>query len=318
MHVDALARVAALARCQDGVITYAQALECGLSWSAMRYLVTTGRWRRLTRTAYFVDADLYDEPPRGAVLRATMLRHGPEAVLWGASALEVLGIGGIVGWPGRPWVLLPLEQARPPDPDARLRFRSSQPDDIIEVDGFRITAPVRSVADSIPLFDRATGLSILDSALHTEHMCIDDLADLCVVAKGRPGAKKVRELVTLCDGRAASPLESRVRLACIDGDVPPDELQWPVYDRFGILLGYADMAWLRGRQRPLLGEADGEDPHGLPAAVYRDRRRGNDFTGAAVDTVRFTWADTRTPAYIQTTIRKALIADVRAPLNAVI
>ncbi|MFL6239227.1 MAG: hypothetical protein ACJ735_07040 [Actinomycetes bacterium] len=48
---------------------------------------------------------------------------------------------------------------------------------------------------------------------------------------------------------------------------------------------------------------------GLPQPIYRDRRRGNDFTGAAVDTLRFTWLDTKTPAYIRAMVRKALAAD---------
>ena len=62
------------------------------------------------------------------------------------------------------------------------------------------------------------------------------------------------------------------------------------------------MAWVRKRKRPLIGEADGEAPHGQPEPIYRDRRRGNDFTGVAVDTVRFTWTDAKTPAYISSTV----------------
>jgi len=178
------------------------------------------------------------------------------------------------------------------------------------VGGFRMTIPQRTLADSVPLFDRATGLSLLDSALNLERIYPEDLATVCELAKGRRGAPKVRELAQYADGRAASPLESRVRLPCIDGNIPPDELQWPVLDVNGVLLGYADMAWLKNRRRPLVGEADGEDEHGKPKPLYRDRRRGNDFTGAAVDTVRFTWLDSKSPAYIQSTVRRALAADV--------
>jgi hypothetical protein len=221
----------------------------------------------------------------------------------------VLGIAGVVGWPTKPWVLVPLVEAKHQDRDARLRFRLQSEDEITVVSGFRVSIPTRTVADAVALFDRGTGLALLDSALHTRQLTVEDLSLVAEMSAGRRGAPKVRELIGVADGRAANPLESRVRLCCIDGDVPPDDLQWPVVDSSGVLLGYADMAWIRNRKRPLLGEADGEGPHGLPEPIYRDRRRGNDFTGSAVDTVRFTWVDTKTPAYIQSTVRKALAAD---------
>ena len=56
--------------------------------------------------------------------------------------------------------------------------------------------------------------------------------------------------------------------------------------------GRADMAWKK-RRRPLVGEADGAGPHSLPDALFKDRRRANNFVGAGVDIVRFTWRDAR-------------------------
>ncbi len=314
MHRDALARVQAIAAQQDGVITHQQALECGISWSAMRSLIRTGRWLRVTRGVYLIDADLHEGVPRRAVLRAALQRHGSNAVFWGATAAEVLQIAGVVGWPGKPWVMLPFDEAKPPDPDARLRFRVPNLDETVVVDGFPVTIPARTLADAVPLFDRPTGLSLLDSALHTGQIDVGELAVVAAMAAGRRGAPKVRELIGYADGRAMTPLESRVRLCCIDGDLPPDELQWPVRDAAGVLLGFGDMAWFRKRRRPLIGEADGEIPHsegmpGSPPPVFRDRRRGNDFTAASADTLRFTWLDTKTPAYIRSTVRKALDAD---------
>jgi hypothetical protein len=308
MNPSSLARARTVAAQQDGVITWQQALDCGLSWSAVNAALRTGRWRRLTRGAYLVDAHLYDVVPRRATLRAALLRHGKDAALWGATAAEVLGIAGVVGWPGKPWVLVPFAEAKHPDPDARLRFRVLCETEIVVVDGFRVTIPERTLADAIPQFDRATGLSLLDSAMHIGVVEPANLRVVCELAKGRRGAPRVRELAGLADSRAATPLESRVRLPCIDVGMPPDELQWPVVDANGVLLGYGDMAWIKNRPRPLIGEADGKDPHSQPEALFWDRRRGNNFTGAAVDIVRFTWADASTPAYIQTTVGQALRA----------
>jgi hypothetical protein len=308
MAHDPLARAGALAVEQDGVVSMRQAHECGLDRDAVEGFLRRGEWRRVTRGVYLTDAQLHDEVPRRAALRAALLRHGTDAAFWGATAAEVLGISGIVGWPGKPWVLLPFHQARPPDPDARLRFRVPCQREIVTVDGFPVTVPARTLADAVPFFDRGTGLSLLDSALQTGRLSAAELRTVCELAKGRRGAPRIRELAEFADGRAATPLESRVRLPCIDAGMPPDELQWPVLDEDGVLLGYADMAWIRHRRRPLVGEADGEVPHSEPTALFRDRRRGNDFVGAAVDIVRFTWADSRNPAYIQTSVRRALRA----------
>jgi len=239
-----------LAVANDGVISVQQALTLGMSRNDIRALVRAGIWRRVTHAVYLVDADLYEEIPRRAVLRAAQLRYGDEAVFWGETAAEVLGIRGVVGWPGRPWVLVPLSRPLKAPADARLRFRERCSAEIVTIDGFQATRATRTLADLVALVDRPTGLSLLDSALHEEQISPEELTVVCAMAKGRRGAPKVRELVRYADGRAANPLESRVRLACIDGDVPPDELQWEVFDEHGRLLGIADLAWFKRRLRP--------------------------------------------------------------------
>ncbi|MFL6239228.1 MAG: type IV toxin-antitoxin system AbiEi family antitoxin domain-containing protein [Actinomycetes bacterium] len=63
-NLDAFTRAAAIAACQDGVITHQQVLESGISWSAMRSLLRSGRWLRISRGVYMVDVRLYDAVPR--------------------------------------------------------------------------------------------------------------------------------------------------------------------------------------------------------------------------------------------------------------
>jgi hypothetical protein len=99
-----------------------------------------------------------------------------------------------------------------------------------------------------------------------------------------------------------------VRLACIDGDVPPDDLQHAVFDENGRVVARGDLAWLAERRRPLLGEADGESVHSQPKQVYRDRWRGNALVTEACDTVRFTYADTFKRGYIPWVVKRALRA----------
>jgi hypothetical protein len=103
-------------------------------------------------------------------------------------------------------------------------------------------------------------------------------------------------------------LSSRVRLICIDGDLPPDDLQYPVRNSNGWTVAIGDLGWFKKRRRPLLAEADGKEPHGLPKPVYRDRKRGNSLVGELCDTVRFVWEDTWKPSYIHYVVRTALAA----------
>lgn len=112
-----------------------------------------------------------------------------------------------------------------------------------------------------------------------------------------------RRHLTEADGRAQSPLETRTRLRCVDGRVPPDILQWEIRDDDGHLLGIGDL----GRRGPrVIAEADGRDVHAAPDAVFADRRRQNRLMNAGFTVLRFTWADTLQPDYIPYTVRQAL------------
>ncbi|HET9900507.1 MAG TPA: hypothetical protein VFR46_05510 [Actinomycetes bacterium] len=183
------------------------------------------------------------------------------------------------------------------------------PDELTVVDGLLTTVAWRSLADTALRLDRAHALSMLDSALNVGKLTPDDMVRVSEVSAGRRGVQRLRTLLPLVDGRAQSPLESRIRLACIDGGVSPDDLQYAVRDRWGQLLGIADMAWWRGRSRPLVVEADGVDAHSQPAALLRDRQRANDFTLADVDVIRFTWSDSRRPTYVASVVRRGLLRD---------
>lgn len=119
------------------------------------------------------------------------------------------------------------------------------------------------------------------------------------VASLGPGACAVLE----ADGRARSPLETRVRLRCVDGGVAPDEVGYQIRDEYGYIIAEADLAWLQAR---IIAEADGAGPHGLPDAVYSDRRRQNTLANAGWLVLRFTWADTLRPEYIPHVVVEAL------------
>lgn len=251
-----------------------------------------------------------------------MLFNGPSSCLVASTAMRLYGVHGlrlaeprvevgVVGGPSRHGRRASELTRRGRDESAPalvVRQFEIASDEIETYAELRVRRFAMSLVDTALESDRATALALLDSALHKGLVTRDDLWRQVMAAAGRRGVVALRQMFRVADARAESQVESRVRLACIDGKLPPDELQYPVRDEFGNLLAVGDMAWLKGRRRPLIAEADGESVHSLPEAVYRDRRRGNSLVAQACDTVRFTFADSLRPAYIVSTIKAALAA----------
>jgi hypothetical protein len=290
---------------QDGVLTATQALASGISRAAVGMRLRRGEWRRLLRGAYLVDAEHHETPPARAWVRAAALTV-PEGVLCGRSAAAVLGLGGGAGPDGHA-VEVSVPAGRPVRAQRGLLIHQVgvPAEHTTVVDGMPVTSPLWTIGDLLLRLGRMEAVGVLDAALHDGHVRPGDLAELEPLIAHRPGVVRARRRLEECDGRAESPLETRVRLICVDGGVPPDSLQHPVLNCWGDPLGYGDLAWTGAR---LIAEADGRAAHDSLPAAYRDRHRANDFRAAGWTIVRFTWADTQHPAYIVSVVRGALAA----------
>ncbi|MFG3639377.1 hypothetical protein ACGF3C_03775 [Micromonospora sp. NPDC047762] len=261
----------------------------------------------MARGAYLVDADRYDGVPRAARIRAAVASFGPAAAAVLATAAELHGLAGLratdvidLSVPG------PIARpARLAHPEVVVHQLVIQPDQLVQVNGITATEPLRTLADVSLRVDRLSAVSVLDSALNRRLVTIDDLLAIPRLVRGRRGAVVARGYLSEVDGRAQSPLETRTRLRCVDGRVPPDALQLEVRDEDGYLLGIGDLGW-RGPR--VIAEADGRGPHGAPEAAYADRRRQNRLVKAGWTVLRFTWQDTLHPAYIPHTVRQAIAA----------
>ncbi|WP_233563577.1 DUF559 domain-containing protein [Micromonospora musae] len=179
------------------------------------------------------------------------------------------------------------------------------PRDLSTVAGIPVTTAMRTVSDVILRTDRYAAVSVLDSALNSGRFASEELGLVSALIRGRRGAAAARCHLAEADGRAQSPLETRARLRCVDGRVPPDTLQLEVRDDDGYLLGVGDLGW---RGPKVIAEADGREAHDTPAAVFADRRRQNRLVNAGWTVLRFTWADTLRPDYIPWTVRQAINA----------
>jgi len=298
------ARLRAQAGNQRGLITTAQCRELGLSRAELRSLLRGGELRPLCRGVYLLDPHLADDAEVEVLrLRAALLALGPESVVVLGSAAHFYGIEGLP-LPRRPDVSRPRPSRRAHRPEFAVHHLSLPPEHVVERDGLRLTTPLRTVVDLLYRLDRNHAVSVADSALRLGLLDADEWAEVRRLLPLRPGGGRAARWLALVDGRAESPLETRVRLACHDGGVAPDELQLPIHDEHGRLLGIADMAWKRQR---LIAEADGASVHAQPEALLRDRRRQNDLANAGWTVLRFTWSDLGRSDYIAATVRQALM-----------
>lgn len=290
---------------EDGVVTLREVLAAGLSRKDVRRAVESGRWRRLGRAVYRIRAMGGADPAavRRASIRAAVLSLGAGAVAVFDTAAELHGIAGLrLGVTIH--VSVPGAVAKVRVDDRVQVHQLSLPDDAVSaVRGIAATTPLRTAADLICRLDRFAAISVLDSSLNRGLLVPADLEAIPALIRGRRGAVAARRYVAEADGRAQSPLETRVRLRCTDGRVPPDDLQHPIRDTDGYLLAVADLAWPAAR---VAVEADGREPHGSPDAIYQDRWRQNRMANAGWTILRFTWADTLRSGYIPETVRSAL------------
>ena len=97
---------------------------------------------------------------------------------------------------------------------------------------------------------------------------------------------RLRGLVPFADGRAESPMESRMRWRFIDGGLPAPDLQVRVMD--GGTSRYLDIGWWEQR---VGAEFDGRLSHMTPEQLRDDRWRHNWITEKGWMLLHFTSSD---------------------------
>ncbi|MFD2090318.1 endonuclease domain-containing protein [Blastococcus deserti] len=104
--------------------------------------------------------------------------------------------------------------------------------------------------------------------------------------RGLRGVARLDRLIPVADGRAESPMESRMRWRFIDGGLPAPDLQIDVVD--GLRRHRLDMGW---RDRRLGVEFDGLEAHMTRGQLAADRDRHNWLTEHDWRLLHFTAVD---------------------------
>jgi hypothetical protein len=184
----------------------------------------------------------------------------------GLTALEVFGVP-LPPLPDGCPVFMALAKDDPrPMRDGVHTSRHIRPVACTEVRGLRVAIVPEALVAAARWVGLVDVVALVDAALYLELVTFDELEEISM--SRRPGSRRLREALTLVDGRAESLWESLLRLLHVLCDIEV-EPQWQLVDADGVLVAEADL-WLVGTTA--LHEYDG-DEHELAPRRVRDRRR---------------------------------------------
>lgn len=279
------ATVRALAAAQHGVFAHAQAVDAGVSTSAIARRVAAGRWDRLLPRVYRLAGAL--ATGRQAA-HAACLWAGPAAVVSHATAGVLWKLDGVDT--DRVHVTVPGHCA-PSSPLVDVHRCRVDDADHTTFDSIPITTPARTLVDCVATLDDEALETALEGALKrglfTERFLrwrLDALA-----SRGRPGIPRLRGLLDARRDEAALErrLEVKVWRLLIRSGLPR-----PVRQHAITTSGRPyrlDFAW---PDRRVAVEAEGRIVHGgRRRAFYNDRRRLADLVSTDWRVVPVTWED---------------------------
>lgn len=184
--------------------------------------------------------------------------------------------------------------------------------DSTAIDGLPVTSAARTVVDCIKVTTSESGLVLASAALHaglTDHA---NLRRQVLLQEHDPSTLRARVIVGRADHRLASVGESRSLHLFITQQLPRPQLQVPIRDWTGSLIGIVDFAW---PQYCLIVEFDGRVKYSTllrPGettvdAIVREKEREDRIREATGWTVlRLTWDDLARPKRTAQRIRNAM------------
>jgi hypothetical protein len=109
-------------------------------------------------------------------------------------------------------------------------------------DGVRVTSAERTAWEVATLETTGTAVALIDGMLRDGRLTEPALAGEVMRRRGQWGSRRAARVLPLVDGRAQSPPESRVRVACALAGLPAPVPQF-VIEEDGWFLAQADLVW---------------------------------------------------------------------------
>ena len=273
-----------------GPFTVVEARELGIRWKTLQ----RNHWTRLSRGQY-----AWAGLPQDAFLKLrAVLERMP---------IPFAFSGPTAGWLHRLDLAPcdPIEVTVDRDLPVRARAgvrvrRAALPEmDVVIRRGLPTTSPLRTVRDLGSRRDLTDAVIAVDMALHAG---LVDLADLSTFVHANPGTKgitRLRRVVGLADAGAASPMETRLRLALLTAGLPRPCSQAELTDGAGRMIARVDLYYA---DRRLAIEYDGEN-HKVRMAA--DLKRQNAMVNSGYHILRFTAADVAAGGTAAAQVRRA-------------
>lgn len=278
-----LLKATRLAGGQYGLLTRAQARDCGMADGAITYQLRSG-WHAMHRGVFSLPGF---SPCWEQSVLAACLRGGPSTVASHSTAGALLRLDGC----DRGAIHL-LSSHVWTSPGVTIhRTRALPACDCTKVGPIPVTNASRTLLDLGAVCDEEVVEIALECALRRGLTSIPRLRWRLeeVGGKGRPGSAVLRHLVDLRDPKArpaASVLEVKFlrRIRGIGLPAPTRQLQVDA----GAGRRFLDFAW----PHAMLGvEVGGREFHSGPAAEQRDSKRHNELTVLGWRVLYFTWDD---------------------------
>jgi len=124
-----------------------------------------------------------------------------------------------------------------------VRFGTPTGCDVVEADGCRVTAPLRTAWDLARRLPLIEAVVAVDALAHGRAFAPADLVAKCAAQRGARGCRSVAAVVAWADPRAESPMESRLRVRLVRAGLPKPAVQYEVRDEYGFVLARVDLAY---------------------------------------------------------------------------
>lgn len=264
----------------------------------------SGLFRRVLRNVYVEPGVLHDHRLKA---RAAALLMPPEAAIGGRSAAA--WFGAPYASAAEPVLVVVPSDSRWQGPKGVQVHRTglASTETWMDEDGVRLTTACRTAWDVATLEPLMSAVVLLDGMLRDARLGGGELTDAVLaheftMRRGQWGSRRAQALLSLVDGRAMSPPESRVRVSCHLAGLPHPVPQFEVYEE-GVFLGAVDLAWPGAR---LIVEYEGEY-HFDELQIVKDDARYERFVAAGWRVIRLSSIDLRELGAVVARIRQALV-----------
>lgn len=254
------------------VISLAEVREVGLTRQQLR-------GKSWTRVGYGLYAPSNQPADRVSLLAAVARGLPDQAAFSGRTAAWMLGLDV------EP--LSPLDVTVPPgcgvSHAAGASVRRAQLDDadVVVRYGLRTTSIGRTLCDLAWRLQLTEAVAVADMALYAKTIRAADLAAWIDRNRGTKGIRRLQIVAGLADGRAQSPMESRLRMLLMDAGLPRPESQVPIFDVNGHFVARVDLYFADARLAIEYDRATHRD------SLIADNRRQNELLAVGVSLLRY-------------------------------